>query len=247
MDELGGEVGARRERVLEWAAEYRGVAILGFLSTLLTLAHVLHVAIRASAQLASRMPHLQTMVRPTGDQRNRWRRLTEHLPKVAATSLAIPPCVLAGIIGAAVVALVDSETNHMLSRDDQSYGSAVRATLVETMLTLVNLVWSSAALGFATSPTSLLSRSTTTRNLARAVLHEGLPMLVYSQIVAWGQSCVAICVAWLYSHLWSTVHPLTGALVTLGLESGSDVSPALPVTILPAPSRKMSAASLPFF
>ena len=58
------------------------------------------------------------------------------------------------------------------------------------------------------------------------MLHEGMPMLIYSQVLSWGQTCVclalSICIA-----LCGVRFPLYfPAMVPLGLEAESDIYPS---------------------
>jgi hypothetical protein len=66
--------------------------------------------------------------------------------------------------------------------------------------------------------------------------HEGIPMLLYDQVLTWGNSVVALAVNFLwrfgadpFSGAWgaeSGLSPFAGAVITLGLEAGRDVLPS---------------------
>ena len=72
--------------------------------------------------------------------------------------------------------------------------------------------------------------------LGSVLWHEGIPMLLYDQVLTWGNSVVALTVTFLWrlaadpfsgaGGARSGLSPYAGAVITLGLEAGRDVLPS---------------------
>lgn len=84
---------------------------------------------------------------------------------------------------------------------------------------MINFTFATLTLGFASAGTYVPR----TRAILASIWHEALPMLVYSQVLIWGQSCVALLTVGLLRIGNPDVSPFLGALVTMGLETGRDV------------------------
>jgi len=87
-----------------------------------------------------------------------------------------------------------------------------------------------------------------------SVFHEGMPMLIYSQILGWGQSAISLLVVCLLRISGSNVPDLYAAMIPLGLEAGTDISATLhikhkdwsPAVVEEAESLGLIIASLVF-
>ncbi|CAN0249544.1 unnamed protein product, partial [Scytosiphon promiscuus] len=84
---------------------------------------------------------------------------------------------------------------------------------------MINFTFSALTLGFASAGTYVPR----TRAVLASIWHEALPMLVYSQVLIWGQSCVALLTVGLIRFGNPDVSVFLGALITMGLETGRDV------------------------
>lgn len=84
---------------------------------------------------------------------------------------------------------------------------------------MINFTFSALTLGFASAGTYVPR----TRAVLASIWHEALPMLVYSQVLIWGQSCVALATVGLIRLSNPDVSVFLGALITMGLETGRDV------------------------
>lgn len=84
---------------------------------------------------------------------------------------------------------------------------------------MINFTFSALTLGFASAGTYVPR----TRAVLASIWHEALPMLVYSQVLIWGQSCVALAAVGLIRLGNPDVSIFLGALITMGLETGRDV------------------------
>lgn len=84
---------------------------------------------------------------------------------------------------------------------------------------MINFTFSALTLGFASAGTYVPR----TRAVLASIWHEALPMLVYSQVLIWGQSCVALLTVGLIRLGNPDVSVFLGALITMGLETGRDV------------------------
>ena len=84
---------------------------------------------------------------------------------------------------------------------------------------MINFTFAALTLGFASAGTYVPR----TRAVVASIWHEALPMLVYSQVLIWGQSCVALLMVGLIRLGNPDVSIFLGALVTMGLETGRDV------------------------
>ena len=84
---------------------------------------------------------------------------------------------------------------------------------------MINFTFAALTLGFASAGTYVPR----TRAVVASIWHEALPMLVYSQVLIWGQSCVALLTVGIIRLGNPDVSIFLGALVTMGLETGRDV------------------------
>lgn len=89
----------------------------------------------------------------------------------------------------------------------------------QVVVLMINFTFSALTLGFASAGTYVPR----TRAVLASIWHEALPMLVYSQVLIWGQSCMSLLTVGLLRLGNPDVSPFLGALVTMGLETGRDV------------------------
>lgn len=90
-------------------------------------------------------------------------------------------------------------------------------------ITMVNFMFASLTLGLFCTRTT--SQHSNLRAIFQSILHEGIPMVIYSQILIWGQSCVCLLIYCLFYLTSPDVPHLVSAMVPLGIEAGDDVIP----------------------
>lgn len=127
--------------------------------------------------------------------------------------LYVPPAVLAGCFGCVLYHILCAMSTEKLI-------SSIDKGVTEVIINLINMCFAGLALGFGATKSYVPH----TRAIVTSIFHESLPMLIYSQTLIWGQSCVALMTAGLFSMGNSQVSPYLGALVTLGMETGRDVN-----------------------
>ena len=89
----------------------------------------------------------------------------------------------------------------------------------KVVVLMINFTFAALTLGFASAGTYVPR----TRAVLASIWHEALPMLVYSQVLIWGQSCMALLTVGFLRMGNPDISPFLGALVTMGLETGRDV------------------------
>ena len=82
--------------------------------------------------------------------------------------------------------------------------------LEDVKTNLINFVFAALILGLTCARKS--SQHTTLRGVITSVLHEGLPMIIYSQIVIWGQSTCCLLVLCILNKLGADVPDLFAAM-----------------------------------
>lgn len=124
----------------------------------------------------------------------------------------VPPSVISGLLGCVVYRLFKGflSPGVKFSLDE---------SLSEVVVLMINFTFSALTLGFSSAGTYVPR----TRAVLASIWHEALPMLVYSQVLIWGQSCVALMTVGLIRVGNPDVSVFLGALVTMGLETGRDV------------------------
>ena len=88
---------------------------------------------------------------------------------------------------------------------------------------LLNFVFAALMLGLCCTRSS--SKHTTLRGILTSVLHEGMPMVIYSQILKWGQTSLCLMMCCCLELIGRGVPNLFAAMVPLGVEAGNDVIP----------------------
>ncbi|CAM9639512.1 unnamed protein product, partial [Choristocarpus tenellus] len=136
----------------------------------------------------------------------------DRIPLLRRT--VIPPAAIAGLLGCAIYRVFSGllEASGVKSLVDEG--------LSEVVVNLINFTFVAFMLGFASMGTYVPR----TRVVLHTIWHEAMPMLIYSQVLIWGQSCMALGVVGLFRLGNPEVSPYLGALVTLGLETGRDVT-----------------------
>ena len=86
---------------------------------------------------------------------------------------------------------------------------------------LINFVFAALTLGLTCSRTT--SQHTSFRGVVTSLLHEGMPMVIYSQILIWGQSTCCLLVLCVLNIFNAKIPSLFAAMVPLGVEAGEDV------------------------
>lgn len=86
---------------------------------------------------------------------------------------------------------------------------------------LINFVFAALILGLTCSRTT--SQHTSFRGVITSLLHEGMPMVIYSQILIWGQSTCCLLVLCILNLFNAKIPSLFAAMVPLGVEAGEDV------------------------
>lgn len=145
-------------------------------------------------------------------------KLSHHLLQrrgLISGFLVVPPAILSGLIGLAWFAIMECFDSKLA--DDLEYG------LKNLRTNLVNFVFASLILGLSCTRTNSQHLGSV-RGMLTSIFHEGMPMIIYSQILIWGQSmCCLLCVVIL--GLVGIRFPTSfAAMVPLGVEAGGDVN-----------------------
>ena len=127
----------------------------------------------------------------------------------------IPSCILSGFLGIICMMIMDNFDRKLTS--DLIHG----LSLVHK--NLLNFVFAALMLGISCKNYSSQLK-TGIMGLFASVFHEGMPMLIYSQILGWGQSAVCLCVVIFMDMIGYSVPTQYASMIPLGLEAGTDVS-----------------------
>ena len=136
----------------------------------------------------------------------------------------IPSCILSGILGTFIMTLLYRFDTKLT--DDLTHG----LSLVHK--NLLNFVFSALMLGISCKnfQSTQLKQAGLTGVLA-SVFHEGMPMLIYSQILGWGQSAVCLTMISVMQMFGFMVPAQYASMVPLALEAGTDVSSTMVDTV----------------
>eukprot|EP01041_Mallomonas_annulata_P000361 gene361-661_t len=171
------------DRIEEWAKKYAGLALMGFLCTLLIVGKFVHYIFLNRGLICG--------------------------------IFVIPPALLSGIVGLIWFAIMDKIDPVMT--DDLAAGLDMMKS------NLLNFVFAALMLGLCCSRSS--SKHTSLRGVLTSVLHEGMPMVIYSQILTWGQTSLCLLIICISNLIGKNIPSLFSAMVPLGLEAGNDVVP----------------------
>ncbi len=124
--------------------------------------------------------------------------------------IVFPPILISGFIGCIVFLWIDAFDHDLI--DDISNGVNVMKR------NLINFVFVSFILGIHRNNNILPFRG-----LIMSIFHEGIPMIIYFQILIWGQSMCCIILIYFFKVFFNLEVPLLyAAVIPLGLEVGTD-------------------------
>eukprot|EP00601_Ochromonadales_sp_CCMP2298_P030629 CAMPEP_0173332564 /NCGR_PEP_ID=MMETSP1144-20121109/4420_1 /TAXON_ID=483371 /ORGANISM="non described non described, Strain CCMP2298" /LENGTH=516 /DNA_ID=CAMNT_0014277457 /DNA_START=53 /DNA_END=1600 /DNA_ORIENTATION=- len=167
----------------DWARQYGGTAILGFISTLLLTGKVLHYILQKRGLIFG--------------------------------SLIIPPAMLSGLVG--LIWFTGMEYLDPIMTSD------LRGGLEALKANVIIFVFAAYILGI-TCGRANSQHNTSLRGIIYSLVHEGMPMVIYSQILNWGQTTCCLLLLCLANTFFGAQIPnIFAAMVPLGLEAGSDV------------------------
>ena len=127
----------------------------------------------------------------------------------------IPPAVIGGLIGLFLLTMV----GHL----DSAFGDDITQGLEVLKKNLVNFVFAALILGLSCSRSN--SHHSSVRGIITSILHEGMPMIIYNQILTWGMSTICLALMCVYNHYDPSIPPLFAAMIPLGLEAGLEINP----------------------
>lgn len=128
--------------------------------------------------------------------------------------MIVPPAMLSGLLGLLWFSLMDT-IDPVFCKDLGDGLSGVRTNLI-------NFVFAALILGLTSSSSSSQHHSSL-RGMVTSLLHEGMPMVIYSQILIWGHSTVCLFALVLMNWCGAGVPPLFAAMIPLGIEAGTDI------------------------
>lgn len=129
--------------------------------------------------------------------------------------IVIPAAVVSGIIGLIWLTL--------MTRLDPIMTTDLIQGLNALKVNLVNFVFAAFALGLFCGRSS--SQHLNIKGVITSIVHEGMPMVIYSQILIWGQSSVCLLLTCILNASGIAPPRLFAAMVPLGVEAGTDVVP----------------------
>jgi hypothetical protein len=130
----------------------------------------------------------------------------------------VPPSLLSGLIGLMWLA--------MMKAVDPAMTKDLLDGLDSLKLNLINFALAALTLGLFCTRSS--TQHSSLRKIFHSTMHEGAPMIVYSQILIWGQSsvCLLLCTIMNSIPQMNKSFPnLFSGMVPLGIEAGPDVIP----------------------
>jgi biotin transporter BioY len=127
-----------------------------------------------------------------------------------------PPALLSGLIG-----LLWFSTMEYL---DPIMTADMRLGLEALKGNLINFVFAALILGI-TCGRANSQHNASFRGLVTSLFHEGMPMVIYSQILNWGQTTLCLLLVCIGNTFFNAKIPRAfAAMVPLGLEAGADIS-----------------------
>lgn len=137
----------------------------------------------------------------------------------------IPSCILSGLVGFICV--------YFLYQFDEKLTVDLVHGLSLVHKNLLNFVFAALMLGISCRnyQSSQLKQAGLSGILA-SVFHEGMPMLIYSQILGWGQSAVCLIMISIMQFGGYDVPTQFASMVPLGMEAGTDVSSTMVSSII---------------
>lgn len=128
--------------------------------------------------------------------------------------LIVPPAMLSGLLGLLWFCVMDWI--------DPVFTNDLGSGLAGVRMNLINFVFAALILGL-TSASSSSQHLASLRGIFTSLLHEGMPMVIYSQILIWGHSTVCLLACVFFNALGAGIPPLFAAMVPLGIEAGTDI------------------------
>lgn len=136
----------------------------------------------------------------------------------------IPPALLSGLIG-----LFWFSGMEFL---DPIMTTDLRIGLEAMKGNLINFVFAALILGI-TCGRANSQHNASLRGIITSLFHEGMPMVIYSQLLNWGQStCCLLLVCVANTFFNAKIPRVFAAMVPLGLEAGADISVASNIKVL---------------
>lgn len=126
----------------------------------------------------------------------------------------IPPAIISGIVGLLWFSIIEFF--------DPLMTSDLRSGLESLKANLINFVFAALILGLTCSRTN--SQHSSIRAMAMSLLHEGMPMIIYSQILMWGQSTCCLFAVCLANLCGGNIPVLFPAMIPLAIEAGTDLN-----------------------
>ena len=126
----------------------------------------------------------------------------------------VPPAMLSGLLGLLWFSI--------MSFIDPVFTNDLGDGLEGVRVNLINFVFAALILGL-TSTSSSSQHLASLRGIITSLLHEGMPMVIYSQILIWGHSTICLVALLALNACGAGIPPLFAALVPLGIEAGSDI------------------------
>jgi hypothetical protein len=140
---------------------------------------------------------------------------------VTISTVYLPPALMGGLLGLLCYLII--------SMFDEALAMDIRVGMDSVRINLVNYVFAALMLGLTCTQANS-SHTHTWRGVFTSVLHEGMPMMIYSQILIWGQSLACLLVIFVLKYIFGVGNSphsylsarIYGTLVPLGVEAGDD-------------------------
>eukprot|EP01035_Chromulina_nebulosa_P022300 gene22300-28882_t len=128
----------------------------------------------------------------------------------------VPPALLSGLLGLIWFAIMEL-FDPWITADMRSGLEAIKGNLI-------NFVFAALILGL-TCARGNSQHNSSFRGMATSIFHEGMPMIIYSQILLWGQSTCCLIAFCLLNFIISRAHipSMFPAMIPLGIEAGGDI------------------------
>lgn len=127
----------------------------------------------------------------------------------------IPSCILSGFLGLICITIGD--------RFDSGLTKDLLGGLSLVHKNLLNFVFAALMLGISCKNSQTLHKSAGIMAILASVFHEGMPMLIYSQIIGWGQSAVCLVTLTILESFGHSAPMDYASMIPIGLEAGTDV------------------------
>lgn len=130
--------------------------------------------------------------------------------------VVVPPALLSGLVGL----LWFSGMEYL----DPIMTTDMRLGLEALKGNLINFVFAALILGI-TCGRANSQHNSSLRGIVTSLFHEGMPMVIYSQLLTWGQTTCCLLLVYIGNTFFGAKIPRDfAAMVPLGLEAGSDIT-----------------------